>query len=288
MIRQFRVMLTVLSVIFGIFTSVAEEYPVTVIRATYKYTYLATTPSSGKEYAREDDYMLQIAPAESRFCSIATYDYEKLMTTEEGKALIKEMFRIATVYDSNGNKTIDMSRAKDIRPKRGSNLVVYKSHATGEIEVRDHLAFQDYIYSVPMADLVWEPVDSVKTVLRYDCQMAVADYHGRRWKAWFAPEIPVQEGPWQLCGLPGLIMEAQSDGGEYKFVITGVEKTEEQILPMPKKRDFIKTDRISFLKEKHELLEDPAKIVGGNVRNADGTLMGKVKLLHDLIETDYR
>lgn len=267
----------------------AQDVPIAFMRATYTFTYLGTAPYNGKEYSRAEDYMLQIAPGESRFCGITNYEYEKLMATDEGKALIGDLFRRATVYDSSGKvKEIKMDLVKDDMPKRGNARVVYKQHDAGELRVTDRLPFEDVVYTVPMADLVWEITDSVKTILGYECQRAESLYHGRNWEAWFAPDIPVQEGPWQLCGLPGLIMEARTEGDEYIFVINGVEKVEEPILPMPKKRDYIKTDRIKFLREKNESLEDPAKVLGGNVRNANGKPMGKVKLLHDLIETDYK
>ncbi len=64
--------------------------------------------------------------------------------------------------------------------------------------------------------------DSVKNILGYDCFKAIAPYRGRRWTAWFAPEIPVQDGPWKLCGLPGLILEAYDTNHEYSFTATGL------------------------------------------------------------------
>ena len=36
------------------------------------------------------------------------------------------------------------------------------------------------------------------TVASFDCQKAECDFRGRRWEAWFTPEIPVSEGPWKL------------------------------------------------------------------------------------------
>ena len=55
-----------------------------------------------------------------------------------------------------------------------------------------------------------------------ECVEATANYRGRTWTAWFAPEIPVQDGPWKLCGLPGLILEAHDANSDYIFEATGL------------------------------------------------------------------
>lgn len=64
----------------------------------------------------------------------------------------------------------------------------------------------------------WELVgDSVYHILGHPCRKATAIYHGRMWIAFYATDIPVPEGPWKLCGLPGLIMYAQDNEKDYIF-----------------------------------------------------------------------
>ncbi len=93
---------------------------------------------------------------------------------------------------------------------RGSRYKNMKDFDTRTITVWDSQMGDRYRYPVEMDDLQW----SFRTLLKWcwiiECQFAVADYHGRKWYAFFgsAPGNPVQDGPWQLCGLPGLIMEA--------------------------------------------------------------------------------
>ena len=70
--------------------------------------------------------------------------------------------------------------------------------------------------------------------------MATANYHGRDWTAWFTPDIPLQEGPWKLCGLPGLILEANESTGQHSFIATGLEVSNQEIVPIYPFRQYDK------------------------------------------------
>lgn len=59
--------------------------------------------------------------------------------------------------------------------------------------------------------------DSLTNILGYDCIYATCDFRGRIWEAWFTPEIPINEGPWKLAGLPGLVLKAQDIKRQYIF-----------------------------------------------------------------------
>lgn len=64
--------------------------------------------------------------------------------------------------------------------------------------------------------------DSIKNILGYECIYATCTYRGRNWKAWFTPEIPLQEGPWKLAGLPGVVLKAYDSGRQYVFEATSI------------------------------------------------------------------
>lgn len=64
--------------------------------------------------------------------------------------------------------------------------------------------------------------DSTTDILGYECMYATCTYRGRDWKAWFTPEIPLQEGPWKLAGLPGVVLKAYDRGKQYVFEATSI------------------------------------------------------------------
>lgn len=73
-----------------------------------------------------------------------------------------------------------------------------------------------YEEQTPLFD--WEiDMDETKSVLGYTCYKASATLGGRKWIAWFAPELPVSTGPWKLGELPGLVMFATDEASEHQF-----------------------------------------------------------------------
>ena len=79
-----------------------------------------------------------------------------------------------------------------------------------------------HIYEEEVPALEWEMTGEHGTVASFECQKAECDFRGRRWEAWFTPEIPVSEGPWKLKGLPGLILYARDTTGQYSFETVSV------------------------------------------------------------------
>lgn len=63
----------------------------------------------------------------------------------------------------------------------------------------------------------WMQQDSVKMVCGYRCRKATTSFRGRTYVAWYTPDLPFQEGPWKLCGLPGLILEAYDEDRHYFY-----------------------------------------------------------------------
>lgn len=85
-------------------------------------------------------------------------------------------------------------------------------------------------YHEELPSFEWEITGDTLTVNSYLCHRAEADFRGRRWIAWFAPEIPVSSGPWKFSGLPGLIMQVEDTAGEYRWINTSITQAKLPIL----------------------------------------------------------
>ncbi|MGN0032604.1 MAG: GLPGLI family protein [Candidatus Limimorpha sp.] len=72
----------------------------------------------------------------------------------------------------------------------------------------------------------WEITEETAVIEGYMVQKACCDFGGRRWEAWFTPEIPYSEGPYKFCGLPGLILNIADTDGHYVFELLSIEVPE--------------------------------------------------------------
>lgn len=70
----------------------------------------------------------------------------------------------------------------------------------------------------------WSITQEEIIILGYRCLKAIGSYRGRIYTAWFTYEIPMNAGPWKLGGLPGLILKAFDEKGEYIFDCTEIKQ----------------------------------------------------------------
>lgn len=78
---------------------------------------------------------------------------------------------------------------------------------------------------------------------------------------WFAPEIPISDGPWKFHGLPGLVLEAYDVQHHYEFAFLGMRKCAGEVtIPV---EDYLKTTKYDFLKTKQLSIDDPNAFLAG-------------------------
>ncbi|MGV8914822.1 MAG: GLPGLI family protein [Kaistella sp.] len=70
----------------------------------------------------------------------------------------------------------------------------------------------------------WKISDEKAKIGSYTAQKATADFGGRKWIAWFASDIPLQDGPYKFHGLPGLIVKVEDEGQNYSWELKGNKK----------------------------------------------------------------
>ncbi len=212
-----------------------------ILEVHYTRTEVTDTTKRETNYFKEET-MLRIGKGMSRYCSIPRFYRDSLMHNNPG--LYFQMEAASFEKDPREHDRTTLERSG----RYGS--FIYKNYPEGKVTETAYFEMQDWCYEEDWEKPEWEISDETKEILGYQCFKATTDYRGRRWTAWFAPEIPVQDGPWKLCGLPGLILEAIDNHREFHFIASGLMQTgisEVGFLCYREKRGVRKVTRDKFL-----------------------------------------
>ena len=159
---------------------------------------------------------------------VAVYDYE-CRTQDTEVAPVTDRMQVVvqvgrTVTKSmpfSAYKKMDMEEEDDIMATYQEAFMhmptVWTGYPNGQTTVREFIFPHDYEGYESMPDIAWTLTDDTLTVSGYLCQQATCKFRGVEWHVWYTEDIPSSAGPWRLRGLPGLIVEAQSEAHTFRL-----------------------------------------------------------------------
>lgn len=144
-------------------------------------------------------------------------------------------------------------------PKVVLSWELYKNYPSdGETAFLDKLASNNYLCIEKVEVPNWEIIpDSSASIIGYKCQLAKTSFKGRIWYAWYTEDIPLNEGPWKLYGLPGLVLRAYDQREQYIFDAIGMASLNgsTHITFAQKKREKITQKELREAKDKFDAVE---------------------------------
>ena len=163
---------------------------------------------------------------------------------------------VSTTIDEKGKVT--RKRSADSPRLIGPTEYIYLcKEYMEEIFVEKILFSGLYYYTDKYLSPKWEVFKDKKTIMGYMCQRAESSYFGRKWTAWFTTEIPVDSGPWKLTGLPGLILEASDEDGDFGFIAVSIEPpAEEDVISMKDSLMLTKVTKDALFKLQKKIYEN--------------------------------
>jgi len=133
---------------------------------------------------------------------------------------------------------------------------IFKNYPAGKMTVTDQVVYLSALsYEDTLNNVQWQITSDTMTCLNYLCQKATGDFRGRHYEAWFAPDLPVNDGPWKFSGLPGLILFVKDSDNQYILKAVALDNVQTPL--QFAKRDYIKTNRQEVDKMKKRFAEDP-------------------------------
>jgi GLPGLI family protein len=178
-----------------------------VFRAQYELKMVEDTTKADRQ-PNSETMMLEVGKKCSQFYSYTTYLRDSTLIADYANKVSQDVLQQHAKAYGNGRITYR----------------IYKNYPTGKVTTLDRLATSNFRCEEKNEKPVWTLLPDTATILTYHCRKATGHFRGRSYTAWFTMEIPVSEGPWKLCGLPGLIIKAEDDRRHYSFECTGIEQ----------------------------------------------------------------
>lgn len=219
---------------------VLNAKPVDTARFVVQYQAASIADTLHPEKREEESMMLKVGDK----CSVY-YSYAKSLADS-----VLEADKAAGV-----SQEVIMEHIKQYSSK--VNAQVYKNYPEGKTTTLDALAASRFRCEEKTEQPEWVLHPDTMTILSYPCRKATCHFKGRDYEAWYTPEIPKSEGPWKLCGLPGLILKAQDSREHYTFVCTGIELSRDKSLILFNGADFEPINRKNLQKAYERYAADP-------------------------------
>jgi GLPGLI family protein len=123
---------------------------------------------------------------------------------------------------------------------------IFKNYPEGRITTTDRIPLDSYLYTENLPLFEWTITGDTDSISGFKVQRATTHFGGREWIAWFAPEIPFNDGPYKFNGLPGLILKIHDTRNHYAFEVVSIDAPKEKTPILFTERTYIRTTKEGF------------------------------------------
>lgn len=230
-----------------------------------------------KENPVKSEMVLSVGQNSSRFCLMSAYNmYTKKLIKKEQDVVMPT---------SNTKMVVGKPMLLVSKNKIQHHEQLLKDFSTNKVDKLGIIGMKEYFVQNEIPQIKWEIKENSKVILGYTCQEAVGQLAGREYHVWFATELPFQDGPWLLNGLPGLILEAVDSKGEISFKAKSISENTNANEIVESVYDYsrgIKVKEKDYRKTVEMFIIDPltysqAQVPGTSVVNEEDGKAGEIK-----------
>ena len=211
-------------------------------------------------------YVLTFVPDSTKLNSTVKNQLVLLIGKNESKFFVQN--EIKMVKNALGESAF---RGTEGRGLGGTEI--FKNFKTNKETIITNLLRKGYLYEEDIPTINWNITNESMVILSYTCQKATTTFLGRQYEAWFTKDIPINNGPWKLGGLPGLILKANDVQNYCIFECTGIESLKTKIPIVKYDLKYISTTRKDlnkFIKNLHERYVETMNSMGIQVASKHG------------------
>jgi len=176
------------------------------VKCTCKYNYTIQQDSTDITNKKSLIMLLQLGEKTSKFCSISTHIGDSVGYLINNLSE-QEQFNMFT-------KSISKYQTSTL-----CSYTIYKNYPT-----KNTITLTDYIdkpyKSTQQTKFNWKIITNSDTIINsFKCIKATTNFAGRNYNAWFTIQVPISDGPYKFCGLPGLIIKINDNTNQHCFTL---------------------------------------------------------------------
>ncbi|MCB0646936.1 MAG: GLPGLI family protein [Saprospiraceae bacterium] len=234
-------MIIFLFVIYSLAYQVETDYVV-----WYSFSHCTDTNCDNGQ-SKSETHRLYKLGSESRYLAENEYYNDSIFLLEDVNGQLSNL----TPSQSNLDKIMNSNFAKNRKRswfdlirvskdfEKNSYAIYQKSFTDGIMKLEENKSF------------IWQISEEKAEIDGIACIRATTSYGGRNWICWFAPSIPIFDGPYVFSGLPGLILKLEDEESIYKWEMTAYTTHPIAVLhkdPMFNNGTFRDVDRKEFIR----------------------------------------
>lgn len=181
------------------------------LEVTYKMTFQPDSTDS-KSVSSEFESLF-VGNEQSLFCASAYLVIDSAISSESSKG--NKLGPSMSFLKANGTH---------------NHVVIFKSDSV--ITTFDQIPILPptlYRYKESKPLFKWNILSDTISIGGIVCQKAETTFGNRKWVAWFAQSIPISDGPYKFCGLPGLILKINDTQQYWNFTLASLTKRDTTI-----------------------------------------------------------
>lgn len=229
----------------------------------YLYEYKFIPDSTNKAAVITENMFLDTSKEGSLFYSEDVYKSDSIR-----KVMLEKQIQ-------SQKNSMNMSFNLSDKPKGKVRYKVSKTYPDYNTFLLAQISGDAYQVSDPR-NFEWKISPEKEKIGEWQAQKAEADFGGRHWIAWFATEIPLQDGPYKFHGLPGLIVKIADKTGSHQFELKGVKNSYVKYDSENQMRStkYINIDLAQYKKLIKDYEQDPLKSLRQMMSSGDVKMMG--------------
>lgn len=181
-------------------------------KVIYEFSYALDTVKFQK-YTKNENHLLYHIDGNSRYLALNSYFNDSVYIASDLSKLEEKLNPedFATLYSQSNffkNRKRFIFDFKVVKDFSKTKFSIFYHSDNGIIKYEDQLKID------------WKILNEVDSFEGIKIIKAMCSHGGREYEAWFAPDIPIYDGPYIFSGLPGLIIKVKDIDARFIWNLT--------------------------------------------------------------------